>query len=215
MKNQRRLAVFSKCADPLLIATNHVLGGLPRGLRRQIGEVTRKFGSRLVRAHRQQDRVRREAIERTLAVKHVLHVSIEIADMDFQINAARKCFRPQERYDRLDRERAQNRQFKFCKREFAASLATQPVESRSHEARRARRGIAPPKLRQPPRGRIESARGDQRVDFGPARRRTTRAGAPRRPAGGGGAGGGEEKKKKKKIWLLIKPKKKKKKNPPS
>src|SRR6266853_6770879 len=39
MNNQRRLAVFSKRADPLLIAANHALGGLLRRFRGQIGEV--------------------------------------------------------------------------------------------------------------------------------------------------------------------------------
>ena len=122
MNDQRSLAVFSKRADPLLITANHALGGLLRRFRRQIGEVTPQFGRGLVGAHRQHDRVRRETIERTLAVEHVLHVGVEIADMDFEIDTVRECFRPQQRHDGLDRERAQNRQFKFRKSEFVAQL---------------------------------------------------------------------------------------------
>ncbi len=165
MNDQRRLAVFSKRADPLLIAAHHALGGLLRGFRRQIGEITPELGRGLIGAHRQHDCVRRKAVERTLAVEHVLHVGIEIADMDFQIDAVGESFRSQQRYDGLDCERAQNRQFKFCKSEFFAQLVAQFVDSRSYEARRARCGIAPPKFGQPPRGTIERALSDQAVNI--------------------------------------------------
>ncbi len=104
MNNQSRLAVFSKRADPLLIAADHALGGLLRPFRRQVGEVTPQLGRGLVAAHRKHDRVRREAVERTPTVEHVLCVGIEVADMDFQIDAVRECFRAQQRHDGLDRE---------------------------------------------------------------------------------------------------------------
>src|SRR5208282_5619121 len=68
MNDQRGLALFSKRADPLFIvvnyAANHALGGLLRRFRRQIGEVTPQLGCGLVGAHRQHDRVWREAVER-------------------------------------------------------------------------------------------------------------------------------------------------------
>ena len=123
MNNQRRLAVFAERADPLLIAVNHALGSLLRRFRRQIGEISPQFGRGLVSAHRQHDCVGREAIERTLAVEDVLHVGIEIADMDFQIDTVSECFRPQQRHDRLNRERAQNRQLEFRKSEVVSQLS--------------------------------------------------------------------------------------------
>src|SRR6202158_798117 len=80
MNDQRRPAVFSKRSGPLLIAANYTVGGLLRRFRRQISEVTPQLGRGLIGAHRQYDRVWREAIERTLAVEHILHVGVEIAD---------------------------------------------------------------------------------------------------------------------------------------
>ncbi len=161
MNDQRRLAVFSKRADPLLITLDDAFGGLLGRFRRQIGEVAPQFMRGLIGAHRQHDHVRRKAIERTLAVEYFLHIGVEIADINFQIDAVGKCFRPQQRHDRLDSKRAQNRQLEFCESELIAQV----FESRNHKARRTLYGIAPPKLSQPPRGKIESAAGDQPVNF--------------------------------------------------
>ena len=57
-----------------------------------------------IRDSRQKDRIRRESVERTLAVEHILHVSVEISDVDFEIDAVCKCFRSQQRHDGLNRE---------------------------------------------------------------------------------------------------------------
>ncbi len=171
MNDQRRLTVFSKRANPLLITANHALGGLLCCFRSQIGEVAPQFGCGLIGAHRQHDGIGREAIEGTLAVEQILHVGVEISNVDFEIDAAGERFRSQQRHDGLDRERTQNRQLEFCKCQLVARLISQFVETRRHEGCCARRGITPPEFRQPSRGQIESAFRDQPVDLGTQARR--------------------------------------------
>src|ERR1700678_3246700 len=66
VNDERRLAVFAKCTDPLPVTVNDALGGLCCGFRCQVGKVAPQFGCSLVGAHCDHDGIRGKAIERTL-----------------------------------------------------------------------------------------------------------------------------------------------------
>jgi len=106
--NERGLTVLAERADPLLVAPRNASRGLVGDFGREIGELADEIRCHILGANCQNDRVGGETIERTVSVDDILHVGIEVANVDFEIDAVRESLGTQQGYDGLDREGAEN-----------------------------------------------------------------------------------------------------------
>ena len=86
MDNERGLAVLPERADPLLVAMDDAIGGFARVLRREIGELACKIGCDILGADGERNCVRSEPVERAVGVDNVLHVGVEVADVDVEVD---------------------------------------------------------------------------------------------------------------------------------
>src|SRR5215469_10305036 len=91
-----------------------------------------------------------KAIKRTLRIENLLGVSIEVANVDGQVDAERKRFGAQQRHNRLNRKRAQNGESEGDKGNLVAKL----LQSRNHECSRGGTAVRTPQLTQPSCGWI-------------------------------------------------------------
>jgi len=87
--NERGLTVLAERADPLLVAARNASRGLVGDFGREIGELADEIRCHILGANCRMTRWG-ETIERTVSVDDILHVGIEVANVDFEIDAVRE-----------------------------------------------------------------------------------------------------------------------------